>query len=62
MAYYQVYGLTYETIAQSESFQLFGQYISNGAQKVNFDGFELISRIHVPQTGEVFVVCKLSTI
>ena len=25
---------------------------------MDFDGFELISRVHAPQTGEVFVTCK----
>ncbi len=24
----------------------------------NFDGFELISRVHATQTGQVFVTCK----
>ena len=58
MAYYHVHGLIPDTLAQSEGYQLFEQYIANGAPKDNFDGFELISRVHAPQTGEVFVTCK----
>ena len=58
MAYYHVHGLIPDTLAQSEGYQLFEQYIANGAPKDNFDGFELISRVHAPQTGEVFVICK----
>ena len=58
MAYYHVHGLIPDTLSQSEGYQLFEQYIANGAPKDNFDGFELISRVHAPQTGEVFVTCK----
>ena len=58
MAYYHVHGLIPDTLAQSEGYQLFEQYMANGAPKDNFDGFELISRVHAPQTGEVFVICK----
>ena len=58
MAYYHFHGLIPDTLSQSEGYQLFEQYIANGAPKDNFDGFELISRVHAPQTGEVFVTCK----
>ena len=51
MAYYHVHGLIPDTLAQSEGYQLFEQYIANGAPKDNFDGFELISRVHAPQTS-----------
>ena len=58
MAYYHVHGLIPDTLAQSEGYQLFEQYIANGAPKDNFDGFKLISRVHAPQTREVFVTCS----
>ena len=37
---------------------MFEQYIASVAPMDNFEGFELISRVHAPQTGEVFVTCK----
>ena len=58
MAYYHVHGIIPDTLSQSEGYKLFEQYIASGAPKDNFDGFELISRVHAPQTGEVFVTCK----
>tara|TARA_A100001388_G_C28743702_1_gene488288 strand:+ start:1028 stop:1321 length:294 start_codon:yes stop_codon:yes gene_type:complete len=33
-------------------------YIAHGAPMGNFEGFELISRSHAPETGEVFVTFK----
>ena len=32
--------------------------IASGAPIDNFEGFELISRLHAPETGEVFVTFK----
>ena len=58
MAYYHVHGIIPDTLSQSEGYKLFEQYIASGAPKDKFDGFELISRVHAPQTGEVFVTCK----
>ena len=58
MAHYHVHGIIPDTLSQSEGYILFEQYIASGAPKDNFDGFELISRVHAPQTGEVFVTCK----
>ena len=57
MAYYHVHGLIPDNISQSEGYKLFEEYIQSGAPKDNFDGFALISRVHAPQTGEVFVTC-----
>ena len=34
------------------------QYIASGAPMDNFEGFDLISRLHAPETGEVFVTFK----
>ncbi len=66
MAYYHVHGLIPDTLAQSEGYQLFEQYIANGAPKDNFDGFELISRVHAPQTllklGKFLSPARLITI
>ena len=58
MAYYHVHGLIPDGISQSEGYKVFEQYIDSGAPKDNFDGFELISRFHAPETGEVFVIFK----
>ena len=37
---------------------MFEQYIASGAPMDNFEGFELISRLHAPETGEVFATFK----
>ena len=58
MAHYHVHGIIPDTLSQSEGYKLFEQYIASGAPKDKFDGFELISRVHAPQTGEVFVTFK----
>ena len=58
MAFYHVHGVILDTLCQSEGYKLFEQYIASGVPKDNFDGFELISRVYAPQTGEVFVTCK----
>ena len=57
MSYYHVHGLIPDNISQSKGYKLFEEYIKSGAPKDNFDGFALISRVHAPQTGEVFVTC-----
>ena len=58
MAYYHVHGLIPDGISQSEGYKMFEQYIASGAPMDNFDGFELVSRFHAPETGEVFVIFK----
>ena len=58
MAYYHVHGLIPDGISQSEGYRMFEQYIASGAPMDNFDGFELVSRFHAPETGEVFVTFK----
>ena len=58
MAYYHVHGLIPDGISQAEGYKMFKQYIASGAQMDNFEGFELISRLHAPETGEVFVTFK----
>ena len=58
MAYYHVHGLIPDGISQSEGYKMFEQYIASGAPMDNFDGFELVSRFHAPETGEVFVTFK----
>ena len=37
---------------------MFEKYISSSAPMDKFVGFELISRFHAPETGEVFVTFK----
>ena len=57
MAYYHVHGLIPDNLSQKKGYKLFEEYIKSGAPKDNFDGFAIISRVHAPQTGEVFVTC-----
>ena len=57
MAYYHIHGIIPDNISQSEGYKLFDKYINKGAPKDNFEGFALISRVHSPQTGEIFVTC-----
>ena len=57
MAYYHIHGLIPDNLSQSEGYKLFEEYIKSGAPKDNFEGFALVSRVHAPQTGEVFVTC-----
>ena len=42
-----------------EGYKMFEQYISSGAPMDNFDGFELVSRFHAPETGEVLLLSRL---
>ena len=58
MAHYHVHGLIPDGISQAEGYKMFEQYIASGAPMDNFEGFELISRLHAPETGEVFVTFK----
>tara|TARA_Y100000589_G_scaffold327834_1_gene370508 strand:- start:2127 stop:2447 length:321 start_codon:yes stop_codon:yes gene_type:complete len=57
MSYYHIHGLIPDNLSQSDGYKLFENYINSGAPKDNFDGFAIISRVHAPQTGEVFVTC-----
>ena len=58
MAYYHVHGLIPDGISQAEGYKMFEQYIASGAPMDKFEGFELITRFHAPETGEVFVTLK----
>ena len=58
MAYYHVHGLIPDSVSQSEGYKMFEQYVASGAPMDKFEGFELISRLHAPETGEVFVTFK----
>ena len=58
MAYYNVHGLILDSVSQSVGYKLFKQLIASGVPMDKFDGFELINRLHAPETGEVFVNFK----
>ncbi len=58
MAYYHFHGLIPDGISHSEGYKIFENYIASSAPMENFDGFELVSRFHEPETGEVFVTFK----
>ena len=58
MAYYHLHGLIPDGISQAEGYIMLKQYIDSGAPMDKFEGFELITRFHAPETGEVFVTLK----
>ena len=45
-------------MAQYEFYKMFEQNITSGATMDCFDGFELVSRFHATEIGEVFVTFK----
>ena len=49
MDYFYFHVLRHDSLAQSKGYQLFEQYIANGAPKDYLDGFKLISRVHAPK-------------
>ena len=61
ICYYHVHGLIPDGISQSEGYKMFEQYIASGAPMDNFDGFELVSRFHAPET-EVLLLSRLTII
>ena len=58
MAYYHVHGPIPDGISESEAYKMFENYIADGAPMDNYDGFDLVSRFHATETGEVFVTFK----
>ena len=54
MAHYLFLGLIPDGISQDYGYKMYEQYIASGAPMDNFEGFELISRLHAPETGEDF--------
>ena len=58
MAHYHDHVLIPDGISKNEGYKMFEQYIDYGTPIGNFEGDELISRLHAPETGEVFVTFK----
>ena len=43
---------------QDEGYTAFIKYMEEGAKLDKFDGFELIARLHMPESGELCIICK----
>ncbi|QNJ07031.1 conserved hypothetical protein (DUF3303) [Synechococcus sp. MEDNS5] len=59
----QLYNVTWqfpEIEGQKAGYAKLIEYMASGAEADNFEGFELISRTHTPQTGSGIVICKAS--
>jgi hypothetical protein len=57
----QLYNVTWqfpEIEGQKAAYAKLIDYMASGAEADCFDGFELISRTHCPQTGSGVVICK----
>ena len=46
------------TETQDEGYTAFIEYMDSGASGDKFDGFELVARLHMPESGRVCVICK----
>ena len=46
------------TETQDEGYTAFIEYMDSGAAGDKFDGFELVARLHMPESGRVCVICK----
>ena len=57
----QLYAVTwqFEDIdLQKAAYAKYIEYMESGAAMDNFPGFELVQRVHMPQTGQGVVICK----
>ncbi len=43
---------------QDEGYTAFIKYMEDGAVMDKFDGFELVARLHMPESGELCIICK----
>ncbi|MAV11260.1 MAG: hypothetical protein CMN96_07425 [Synechococcus sp. MED850] len=43
---------------QDEGYTAFIDYMEKGAPNDKADGFELVARLHMPESGRVCVICK----
>ena len=46
------------TETQDEGYTAFINYMESGAAADKADGFELVARLHMPESGRVCVICK----
>ena len=59
----QLYNVSWqfpEIEGQKAAYAKLIEYMASGADGDSFEGFELISRTHCPQTGSGVVICKAS--
>ena len=43
---------------QDEGYTTFIDYMEAGASQDKFDGFELVARLHMPESGRICIICK----
>ena len=43
---------------QDEGYTAFIDYMENGAPEDKTEGFELVARLHMPESGRICVICK----
>ena len=43
---------------QDEGYTAFIKYMEDGATMDKFEGFEPIARLHMPESGELCIICK----
>ena len=43
---------------QDEGYSAFVDYMENGAPEDNTEGFELVARLHMPESGRICVICN----
>ena len=46
------------TETQDEGYTAFVEYMESGAEGDKFEGFELVARLHMPESGRVCIICK----
>ncbi len=59
MQFYVVSAVVPE-VTQDEGYTHFIKYMEEGAKMDKFDGFELVARLHMPESGELCIICKAS--
>ena len=43
---------------QDKGYTKFIKYMEEGAEMDKFEGFELVARLHMPESGELCIICK----
>ena len=43
---------------QDEGYTAFIDYMESGAANDRFEGFELVARLHMPESGRLTIICK----
>ena len=62
MQYYVVNGSIPDSYCQNDGYTEFIRYMEEGSPMDKFDGFELVARLHMPQQGEICVICRADSL